>query len=251
MTQKRDSRPARAARTTSEPRLDGLRFTTSMTSVTRTVQHDPHNYADVHVRVPAGVQRKVTVGAVNDPTEQEAEAVAQRVMALSDVEALGVAKDGVATARRTMDFQAVQRDTQPRGGDFDGTEDVSGVVHEALGAGSGRTLDAPTREFMERRFGYDFSQVRVHAGSVAARSATALHSHAYTLGTDIVFAGGQYAPETSAGRRLLAHELTHVIQQGGASPLEAALEPPPAPTTMEGSTGAQAEGGVDGVPGSA
>jgi hypothetical protein len=66
---------------------------------------------------------------------------------------------------------------------------------------------------MEPRFGCDFSRVRIHADDKAAESARALHARAYTVGHDLVFGGGQYAPDDSAGKVLLAHELTHVVQQ--------------------------------------
>ncbi len=68
---------------------------------------------------------------------------------------------------------------------------------------------------MEPRFGHDFSQVRIHNDTQAAETAQAVHARAYTLGRDIVFGAGQYAPETITGKNLLAHELTHVVQQGG------------------------------------
>lgn len=84
---------------------------------------------------------------------------------------------------------------------------------------SGQALDAATRDFMESRFGYDFGQVRVHADAGAAQSAGAVNALAYTVGQNLVFGAGQYAPQTVEGRRLLAHELTHVVQQsGGARP---------------------------------
>jgi len=70
---------------------------------------------------------------------------------------------------------------------------------------------------MERRIGHDFSRVRIHTGEAAAGSARAVDALAYTVGSDVVFGAGQYAPETPAGRRLIAHELTHVVQQGGRS----------------------------------
>src|SRR5215207_8750406 len=66
---------------------------------------------------------------------------------------------------------------------------------------------------MESRFGHDFSKVRIHTGEIAARSANSVNAIAYTIGDDIVFEQGQYQPYTSKGRRLLAHELTHVVQQ--------------------------------------
>ncbi len=86
------------------------------------------------------------------------------------------------------------------------------IVHEVLRS-SGRALDAPTRAVMEPRFGADFSRVRVHTDTRAAASARAVHALAYTVGPHIAFDEGQYSPATDTGRRLLAHELTHVVQQ--------------------------------------
>ncbi|GAC1341942.1 MAG: hypothetical protein NVSMB27_00210 [Ktedonobacteraceae bacterium] len=91
---------------------------------------------------------------------------------------------------------------------------VPPIVHEVLGS-SGQALDTATRGFMEPRFGYDFSGVRVHTGNRAAESARAVNAVAYTVGRDVVFGEGKYAPETSEGKRLMAHELTHVVQQDG------------------------------------
>jgi hypothetical protein len=88
------------------------------------------------------------------------------------------------------------------------------VVDAVLGT-PGAALDAGTRAFMEPRFGRDFSRVRVHTGARAAASARAVDALAYTAGWDVVFADGQYAPSTPAGRALIAHELTHVVQQNG------------------------------------
>jgi hypothetical protein len=81
----------------------------------------------------------------------------------------------------------------------------------------GRPLDAQTRSFFEPRFAHDFSRVRVHAGVEAADSARALNARAYTFGHHVVFGAGQFAPGTTGGRRLLAHELAHVVQQRGVS----------------------------------
>lgn len=89
---------------------------------------------------------------------------------------------------------------------------VPPAVRNAL-HGPGQPLDADTREDMERRFGFDFSQVRVRTGEQAAESARVMDARAYTLGPNIAFAAGQYAPGTRDGKRLLAHELTHVVQQ--------------------------------------
>jgi hypothetical protein len=81
----------------------------------------------------------------------------------------------------------------------------------------GRRLNAETRTTMESRFGHDFSRVRIHTDSSASESARAMNALAYTVGRNIVFRAGQFAPETREGKRLLAHELTHVVQQQTAS----------------------------------
>lgn len=85
---------------------------------------------------------------------------------------------------------------------------VDDVLHS-----SGHTLDAATRAFFEPRFGHDLSRVRVHTGGQAGESARAVHARAYTVGQDMVFAPGAYSPHTTEGKQLLAHELTHTVQQ--------------------------------------
>jgi hypothetical protein len=86
------------------------------------------------------------------------------------------------------------------------------IVDEVLES-PGQPLDATTREFMEQRFGHDFSAVRVHTDARATKSAAAVDACAYTVGHHVVFCAGGYAPATHAGQKLLAHELTHVVQQ--------------------------------------
>ncbi len=105
------------------------------------------------------------------------------------------------------------------------------LVHEVLAA-SGQSLDSGTRAFMESRFRHDFSGVRVHTDERAARSARAVGAQAYAVGRNIVFGRGSYAPTTRSGRELLAHELTHVVQQASASgPIQGAgLEVDPSPS---------------------
>jgi hypothetical protein len=98
-----------------------------------------------------------------------------------------------------------------------GSTDASPMVSDALSS-PGQPLDAATRGFFAARFGHDFGNVRVHADAAAAQSARAVNALAYTVGRDVVFGAGQYAPGTRAGQRLLAHELTHVVQQSGSSP---------------------------------
>jgi len=108
---------------------------------------------------------------------------------------------------------------------------------------SGQPLDAPTRDFMETRFGVDFSRVRIHAGDVAARAAHEVRARAYAMGHHVVFGAGEFAPATVEGRRLIAHELAHVVQQtapGGSPALQRdpkdkdpKAAPPPAPASQD------------------
>jgi len=140
------------------------------------------------------IQFKLTVGASGDPLEREADWVADLVV------------DGPGVAAPV-----------PASSTVDGTAGAAAppVAQQALG-GSGRPLPAATRARLEPAFGHDFGDVRVHTGATAARAADAVGARAYTMGTDIVFGGGQYAPGTAEGDRLLAHELTHTVQQSGA-----------------------------------
>src|SRR5512145_394946 len=113
-----------------------------------------------------------------------------------------------------------------------------GAVREVLES-RGEPLDLPTRAFLEPRFGHDFSQVRVHTGSQAAASARAIEALAYTVGQKIVFGAGQYAPGTPDGRRLIAHELTHTLQQGADQTLaEQVISQSGEPAEQEANTAA-------------
>jgi hypothetical protein len=97
---------------------------------------------------------------------------------------------------------------------------------EAAVAQSGSTLPDSTRSLMETRFGYDFCRVRIHTNTPAAEAAASIGARAFTKGENIVFAGGQYAPDSPGGQWLLAHELTHVVQQGRANAVTAASAQP-------------------------
>ena len=145
------------------------------------------------------LQRKLAIGAANDPLEKEADRIADHVVA-------GRSHDPrVAAPLRIQRFTA-----QPDGI----AASAPAGVDRAL-ARPGVPLEPSLRHTMEERLGYDFSQVRVHADAQSAASARQIYAHAYTSGNHIVFGAGRYAPATLEGRRLLAHELTHVVQQTG------------------------------------
>jgi len=94
-----------------------------------------------------------------------------------------------------------------------GEQEGRSPVLDVVGSGRGHALDAGVRAEMEGRFGQDFGAVRVHTDARASESARSVQAHAYTVGSDIVFQSGRYEPGTAEGRRTLAHELTHVVQQ--------------------------------------
>jgi hypothetical protein len=138
-------------------------------------------------------------------------------------------------AHEALARQALPDEEEPlqRRGDGTGGGQVSTEVEDAIHglAGRGAPLGEPVRDFMEPRFGADFSAVRVHTDAAAQLLARAVSAQAFTVGRNVVFGAGQYAPDTSSGRRLIAHELTHVVQQGAAS--QAMARPDSAPLDHE------------------
>ena len=152
-----------------------------------------------------GIQRNQAVGASDDPLEREADAVANRVMAM---------RDGPAVAHAATSMQS----TPAHYGHLPAGDGTPRPMRDML-ASAGRPLESGLRRDMETRFAHDFSAVRVHSDPSAAQSAQAIEARAYTCGSHIAFGTGMFAPVTAAGRRLLAHELTHVVQQGGAGRL--------------------------------
>jgi hypothetical protein len=148
------------------------------------------------------VQAKLVVGAVDDPLEHEADRVADRILRMVDPEVSAATPPSIRAKERSS------------GAKPDTTRDTDAAVRATSGAGA--PLPDGVRSYYEPRFGRDFSAVRVHTGSDAIASARALNARAYTLGRNIAFDDGELRPDSPAGRRLLAHELAHVVQQGGA-----------------------------------
>ena len=116
------------------------------------------------------------------------------------------------------------------------------IVHDVLRS-PGEALDAATRAALEPRFGHDFSRIKVHTDAKAADSARQVNALAYTVGEDVVFARGQYQPGSSQGQRLIAHELTHTIQQAGGTSLRGAG---PSESRLEGEAQAVSRAALDG-----
>jgi hypothetical protein len=160
----------------------------------------------------------LTVNEPGDRYEQEAGRVADQVMRMPVAEAVSCdcASSGEQKLqRKCASCEEEEENNLQRKETAPGPATAPPIVNQVLNS-PGRPLDAGTRAFMETRFGHDFSRVRVHADAGAAESARAVDALAYTVRQDVVFAAGQYDPATRRGRQLLAHELSHVVQQAGA-----------------------------------
>ena len=166
------------------------------------------------------IQAKLNVSRPGDESEQEADRVADHIvrMSASDVseETAIAGQDRTATVQRTCSDEEAHRLPMEKEAGTPGVDrEWPSNIEEKVSAvrGGGQPLSESARAFFEPRFGHDFSQVRTHTDVRAAETARALHARAFTIGTDIAFGSGQYDPESFEGRRLLGHELTHVVQQ--------------------------------------
>lgn len=155
-----------------------------------------------HILRSVGAQAKLTIGAPDDPCEQQADRVADEVMRMPEP----ALKPGILNSSTTPFIQVKTAGKIPDG------QQIPPIVHDVLSS-SGQPLDARPRSFFELRFGHDFGKVRLHTNARAKASAQAVNALGYTVGNHIVLGEGQNGSETMAGNRLLAHELTHVVQQ--------------------------------------
>jgi hypothetical protein len=148
------------------------------------------------------IQTKLAVSQPGDVYEQKADRVAEQVMRMS-------------AGQRCSDCASEEKRKPLQRKAEKSFETLTPAVSDSFvgNIGPGRPLDSSTREFFEPRFGHDFSNVRIHTGAKAAESARAVNALAYTAGRDVVFGAAQYAPETTKGKSLLAHELAHTVQQ--------------------------------------
>jgi hypothetical protein len=167
-------------------------------------------------RLRGPIQTKLIVGAVNDPLEHEADRVADQVMRMPAPEP-SVAAAPPQVSRKCAECEEEEEKLRRKSAGSQGVgNEATALVHEVLRS-PGQPLDTTTRGFFEPRFRQDFSRVRVHTGATAEQSARDVNAHAYTVGPNMVFAAGRFAPATHEGRRLIAHELTHVTQQENGS----------------------------------
>jgi Domain of unknown function (DUF4157) len=170
------------------------------------------------------IQRQPTISAPRDADEREADEVADQVMRFAEPALISPAAAAVQRqcAPCELEEQTTIRTMRTSSPNTDATLDTGAAVR-AAGRG-GAPLSNHLRAYFEPRFGHDFSGVRVHADGEAASAARGVQARAYTFGNDIVFGSGEYAPATQHGRRLLAHELVHVVQQG-KGPLSLSRQP--------------------------
>jgi hypothetical protein len=162
--------------------------------------------------LPSPIHAKLKIGAVNDPLELEADRVADQVLRMP---APGIsAAEPPQVSRKCAECEEEKLQKKAAGPQLAAGE-APAIVHDVLRS-PGQPLDAATRGFFEPRFGRDFSAVRVHTDAAAAASAREVNANAYTVGRNVAFDAGQFAPGTHEGRWLIAHELTHVVQQSGS-----------------------------------
>jgi Domain of unknown function (DUF4157) len=174
-----------------------------------------------------GIQPKLAISAADDPFEREADCAAAAVLRMPapavQRKCASCAAGGAPCPSCEKDKERVQRKAGSASPAGEVGADFAGHLR------GGAPLDGPSRAFFEPRFGHDFGSVRVHTGAEAADAARSIHARAFTLGRDVAFAAGEYAPQSERGRSLLAHELAHVVQQSSArSPLQVARDTPQA-----------------------
>lgn len=160
------------------------------------------------------VQAALSIGAVNDPLEKEADTVADTVMRMPTH---GLIQRKCTDCERKNEVQRkpLASFIQKKGthGGTVASDSVSNNINSSRGMGNG--LSGSTKNFMESRFGTNFSKVNIHTGREAMQMNRDLNAKAFTVGSDIYFNKGQYDPGSHKGKHLLAHELTHTVQQGG------------------------------------
>jgi hypothetical protein len=195
------------------------------------------------------IQPKLRIGQPDDSYEQEADRLADAVVGaaaalpVADIQrqraavaplqrkcACGAAASGGECDECVRNETALRRKASHDGP----AGEAPGIVRQVLGS-PGQPLDPATRTFMETRLGHDFGNVRIHTDARARDSARSLNALAYTVGRDVVFSAGQYAPQASAGRKLLAHELAHVVQQTGGGAEFSIQRMAACPTTLNSS----------------
>lgn len=170
------------------------------------------------------IQAKLTVGEAGDKYEQEADAVARQVVDKinSPQPQHSVQRQSDTGVASELGLNVMCQSQGSVGLGSSVTQDVEQGIQQARGGG--RSLDESVRQPMEQAFGVDFSRVRVHTDSQSDQLNRSIQAKAFTTGQDIFFRQGTYNPGSRGGQELLAHELTHVVQQGGASSIQCSVD---------------------------
>lgn len=181
------------------------------------VQNEPSQEAaaaqSVHTKNSI-IQCKYSIGSVDDPLETEADAVADQVVRMPE-NAVIQRKCAECEEEEKVQRKPLASFIQKKGSE--GGSMVSEAITQQISnsRGSGSHMDNHTQSFMESRFGTDFPNVNIHTGNEAIQLSRELNAQAFTVGNDIYFNEGKYNPSSDSGKHLLAHELTHTVQQGG------------------------------------
>ncbi len=168
------------------------------------------------------IQTKLTIGEPGDKYEQEADSMAEKVMSMDTPTENHQSIQPQSQAESPIQKQPISTSINPmiqgKSSTADGVSEANPDIESRLTSqkGGGTPIDEQTRSFMEPRFGADFSSVRVHTDSTSVQMNQDLGAQAFTHGQDVYFGAGKYNPGADDGKRLLAHELTHVVQQTGA-----------------------------------
>jgi len=183
----------------------------------RDVMPVPEQVQNEHAIQPLyemAIQFKLSVGAVNDPLETEADAMADTIMRMPEQNFIqrqcSQCEEEEKLQRKPL-ASFIQRKESSAG--TVASEAITNQINSSKGSGS--SMDSDTQRFMQSRFGTDFSHVKIHTGHESVQMNRELNAKAFTVGNDIYFNAGQYNPNSGEGKHLLAHELTHTVQQGG------------------------------------
>jgi hypothetical protein len=162
------------------------------------------------------LKKQYDVSEPDDPVEQEATSVASQIINMEEPSADSNAQMEVNNDMGVWRSPIIARKQEPN-------QDAHSAVDIDLPTSNGQPLDKSLAAYMEPRFGYSFDNVRIHTSSQSADLSAALNARAFTVGRDIYFGHGEYSPQTIEGKKLMAHELTHVIQQRQNSKLDKSI----------------------------
>lgn len=157
-------------------------------------------------------QPKLSINSPNDVYEQQADAMAEKIIHMPTHENNFFKPSAKSIQRKCAHCEEEEKNIQKKSANTSESSTAPSIVSDAIHS-NGHPLDGSTKSFMESGFGHDFSDVQIHDDSLAHQSSSEINALAYTHGNHIVFGEGQYQPNSPAGKQLLAHELTHVVQQ--------------------------------------